>query len=271
MSHPPTVSVLVPTYNAEKTIRRALSSILAQTLQPLEIIVVDDGSVDKTVPIAKELACQLRPGFLKIVELHSNHGPGYARNVGWNIASGQFLAFLDADDSWHPNKLQIIVPFMLANSELALTGHRCLRLSENDPLPVLPKKWVVKTIYGWQLMMFGRFLLTTSVVMVKREIPYRFNASKHYSEDRLLWLQILLNGQKAVHLNLPLAYIYKAPYGEAGLSRHLWEMEKGELDIFFQLRQMGFLNRCQEIALKGWSLLKYLRRVVVCWKCWYVA
>lgn len=265
------VSVIIPTYNSQSTIYRALSSVLSQTLQPIEIIVIDDGSVDNTVSVVKEFSHQLRPDFLKLVKLDSNHGPSYARNVGWDMASGEFLAFLDADDAWHPRKLEIQAAYMLKHSELALTGHRCLRLSENDPLPVLPKKWGVKTICSWQLMMFGRFLLTTSVVMVKREIPYRFNPSKHYSEDRLLWLQIVLNGHKAARLELPLAYLYKAPYGETGQSSHLWEMEKGELDIFLQLRQMGFLSRGQEIALKGWSLLKYMRRVVVCWKRRYVA
>jgi len=266
MSQAPLVSVLLPTYNSEQTICRALSSVFAQTLQPIEVIVVDDGSTDGTLSLVKSFCSGLKPGFLKLVKLDSNHGPAYARNVGWDMASGEFLAFLDADDSWHPNKLQITASFMLANSELSLIGHRCLRLSENDPLPVLPKQWDVKTICGWQLMMFGRFLLTTSVVMVKREIPYRFDPYKRYGQDRFLWLQIVLNGYKAARLELPLAYMYKAPYGEAGQSGNLWGLEKGELDIFSQLRQMGFLNRCQEIALKGWSFLKYLRRLWICWR-----
>ena len=264
------VSVLIPTYNSEKTICRALSSVFAQTLQPIEIIVVDDGSIDGTVSLVRSFCAGQKHDFLKLVTLDHNYGPAYARNVAWDMASGEFLAFLDTDDSWHPDKLGILAPFMLTHSDLALTGHKCIRLSEHDPLPVLPKKWGVKPISGWQLMMFGRFLLTTSVVMVKREIPYRFDPHKRYGEDRLVWLQMVLNGYKAARIDLPLAYMYKAPYGETGLSSNLWEMEKGELDIFSQLRQMGFLNRWQEIALKSWSFLKYLRRVVVCWKRRYV-
>lgn len=257
------VSVIIPTYNSQSTIYRALSSVLSQTLQPIEIIVIDDGSVDNTISLVKEFSHQLRPDFLKLVKLNSNHGPAYARNVGWDMASGEFLAFLDADDSWHQLKLEIQTTYMLKHNELVLTGHRCLFLSEHDTPHILPETRNVKPISAWELLMFSCSLFTPSV-MVKREIHYRFNPSKHYLEDRLLWLKIVLNGHKVARLELPLAYLYKAPYGEAGLSNHLWEMEKGELDIFSQLRQMGFLNRGQEIALKGWSLLKYMRRVWAC-------
>lgn len=257
------VSVIIPTYNSQSTIYRALSSVLSQTLQPIEIIVIDDGSVDNTISVVKEFSHRLRPDFLKLVKLDSNHGPAYARNVGWDMASGEFLAFLDADDSWHRHKLEIQVGYMIKHKDIALTGHKCVRVSRKENSPALPKTWRVKRVSAWQLLMFGSFLFTPSVI-TRRQVPYRFDPCKRYGEDRLFWLQMVLNGYKAARLDLPLAYMYKAPYGEMGQSRHLWEMEKGELDIFLQLRQMGFLNRGQEIALKGWSLLKYMRRVWVC-------
>ncbi len=259
----PRITVIIPAHNARQTIVRALESVISQTLQPAEIIVIDDCSADDTVSAVREFPHRLGTDFLKVIALKSNHGPSYARNAGWELASGQFLAFLDADDAWHPRKLEIQSDFMLEHSELVLTGHRCLCLSEHDAVPILPETRNVKFISPWQLLMFSCSLYTPSV-MVKREIEYRFDPSKHYLEDRLLWLQIVLNGHKTARLELPLAYMYKAPYGEMGLSSDLWEMEKGELDIFLQLRQMGFLNRSQEILLKGWSLLKYLRRAWVC-------
>ena len=260
MSQVPIVSVLIPAYNSEQTIYRALSSVSAQTLQPIEIIVIDYGSVDNTISIVEEFSHQLRPDLLKLVKLDSNHGPGYARNVGWDMAAGEFLAFLDADDAWNRRKLEIQADYMLKHNELTLTGHRCGRLSEHDTPPILSETWDVKPISAWELLMFSCSLFTPSV-MVKRVIPYRFNPSKHYLEDRLLWLEIVLNGCKAARLELPLAYLYKAPYGEMGLSSHLWEMEKGELDTYTQLRKMGLLNRPEETLLKGFSFLKYVRRV----------
>lgn len=268
MSQVPTVSVVIPTYNSEQTICRALSSVFAQTLQPIEIIVIDDGSVDNTISLVKEFSHQLRPDFLKLVKLDSNHGAYYARNVGWDMASGQFLALLDSDDSWHQSKLEIQANYMVNHDELVLTAHRCVCLSEDDTPPVIPQHWNVVSIAAWQLMVSYQFW--TPSVMLRADLPYRFDPAKRYSGDRLLWIQLLLNGYKAARLELPLAYLYKAPYGERGLSSHLWETEKSELDNFSRLRQIGFLNRGQEFALKGWSFLKYMRRVVVCWKRRYV-
>lgn len=260
----PHVSVIVPAYNAQHTILRALRSVMAQKLPPIEVIVIDDGSIDNTISVVEEFSHQLRPDFLKLVKLHSNHGPSYARNVGWDMASGEFLAFLDADDAWYQRKLEIQAIYMLKHSELTLTGHRFICLSEHETPPILPETWSVKPVSTRQLLIAFQF--PTSSVMLKREIPYRFNPSKHHSEDRLLWLQIVLNGYTAARLDLPLGYRYNAFYGESGLSSHLWVAEKGELDTYTQLRKMGLLNKLEESLLKVLSFLKYLRRVWLCWR-----
>ena len=99
--------------------------------------------------------------------------------------------------------------------------------------------------------------------MVKRELPYRFDSSKRYSADRLFLLQVVLHGHRLFRLDLPLAYIHKAPYGVGGLSRQLLETEKCQLDNFTQLRQAGLIGRWQEILAKAWSVLKYMRRIWV--------
>lgn len=238
--------------------------MLAQTLQPTEIIVVDDGSTDGTVSLIRRFCNDLKPGFLKLVELKSNRGAYYARNVGWDIACGEFLAFLDSDDSWHPRKLEIQANYMAGHTELSLTAHRCVHLSEGVEPPIIPQHWNVTPIAAWQLMVTYQFW--TPSVILRADLPYRFDPAKRYSGDRLLWIQLLFNGYKVARLELPLAYIYKAPYGESGLSSHLWETEKSELDNFSRLRQMGFLNRGQEITLKGWSFLKYMRRLWIYWR-----
>ena len=108
------VSCIVPVFNGERYVAEALDSILAQTYRPLEIIVVDDGSTDGTA--------QIVAGYGKRVRAlrQSNAGPWAARNLGLSVAQGEFVAFLDADDVWHPKKLARQTARFAARPELDL-------------------------------------------------------------------------------------------------------------------------------------------------------
>jgi glycosyltransferase involved in cell wall biosynthesis len=97
------VSVIIPAYNAEPYIAITLNSVLAQTYTDLEVIVVDDGSTDRTANIVAEIAD--RDGRVSLL-IQQNAGVAAARNAGIKAARGQWLAFLDADDIWHPQKLE---------------------------------------------------------------------------------------------------------------------------------------------------------------------
>ena len=94
------ISCIVPCYNAERFLAEAIDSILAQTLSPAEIVVVDDGSTDGSAAVAARFAG--RVNYLR----QDNAGPAAARNAGLAATRGDFVAFLDADDLWHPEKLQ---------------------------------------------------------------------------------------------------------------------------------------------------------------------
>ena len=111
----PTVSVIIPLYNKGKYIGRALSSVLAQTHEPLEIIVVDDGSTDDGPEIVQK--CK-DPRTVLIRQ--ENRGPGLARNAGLSMAKGKYIAFLDADDEWYPSFLETGISY-LENDELGVT------------------------------------------------------------------------------------------------------------------------------------------------------
>lgn len=108
----PTVSVIIPAYNAERWIGEAIASVLSQTYRELEIIVVDDGSSDATCRIVKDYGDS-------VIYLHkSNGGQGSARNTGILNATGQYIAFLDADDAWLPTKLEVQMKVLGGNSDL---------------------------------------------------------------------------------------------------------------------------------------------------------
>ena len=98
----PQVSVVIPVFNGEQTIKRALDSVCAQTFSNLEVVVVDDASNDRTSDIVAQYACDR----LTIIRSPENQGAGAARNIGIAQARGRWVAFLDADDAWKPAKLE---------------------------------------------------------------------------------------------------------------------------------------------------------------------
>jgi glycosyltransferase involved in cell wall biosynthesis len=112
MTTPSLITCIVPVYNGEKYLADALGSILHQTYRPIEIIVVDDGSTDGTAAIAKSFGAAVR--YLN----QSNAGPAAARNLGLDAAEGEFIAFLDADDLWHTEKLERQMARFRARPEL---------------------------------------------------------------------------------------------------------------------------------------------------------
>ena len=105
------VSVVMPAFNAELTVREAAESVLAQTHPRLELIIVNDASEDGTAEVIAQLAS--RDTRILTIDLPKNGGPGVARNAGLAVAAGDFVAFLDADDLWHSDKLMLQLQFMV--------------------------------------------------------------------------------------------------------------------------------------------------------------
>jgi glycosyltransferase involved in cell wall biosynthesis len=123
----PLISCIVPVYNGERYLREALDSIFAQTYRPLEILVADDGSTDRTPGIVAGFGDRVR--YLR----QENQGPAAARNLGIRAATGNFIAFLDADDLWHPEKLARQMARFQARPELCY----CVTYSQNFWIPDL--------------------------------------------------------------------------------------------------------------------------------------
>jgi glycosyltransferase involved in cell wall biosynthesis len=103
---PPRVSVVIPAFNASATLRETVNSVLMQTFGDLECLVIDDGSIDDTNELVQKLAAQDARVRLLVHQRHGNHGTAQSRNLGLRCARGEFVAFLDADDAWLPDKLE---------------------------------------------------------------------------------------------------------------------------------------------------------------------
>lgn len=253
------VSVVIPCFQSGATILRAFESIVNQTLRPREVIFVDDASSDETPQILKDILIR-HPEVVRIILLDQNVGAASARNMGWDAARQPYIAFLDADDSWHPSKLELQYEFMEKNPEVSVSAHLCDYYERSSHF--LPPRDPLKLVSISPVKLLFKNYFSTPTVMLRRELPLRFEAGKRYAEDLQLWQSIAYAGHKIMRIEVPLAYIHKAAYGEAGLSSNLLEMEKGELINIIQLYKARNINAVIFLFAFVFSLLKFLKRII---------
>ena len=195
----PKVSIVIPTYNSSQYISEALDSVLAQTYKDYEIIVVDDGSTDDTIQA-------LQPYMSRIKYIYKeNGGPGSARNVGIRNAQGEYIAFLDSDDLWLPEKLEKQVRYLERYPEISLVFTDCLRLEENSLRRSKRRKFISDDML---VSIWWENLIVTSTVMVRKYCFERigtFDESGRMAEDLEMWLRIIANGYRVSFLDEILA------------------------------------------------------------------
>ncbi len=184
------VSVIIPTYNQGRFIRTSALSALEQSYQPIELIVVDDGSTDNTRQ-------QLAP-YLDRIRYFSqpNAGPSAARNNGIRQARGDWVAFLDADDLWHRLKIERQLEAIRGRSDVALVGSPSIRVLP-DALPPAP---VARAVTVRDFLMSTR--VSPSGALVRRQsfdTVGLFDESLRFSEDRDMWLRIAANFSCVLH------------------------------------------------------------------------
>lgn len=194
------VSVIIPAFNAADTITRALDSVRDQNVPSIEVIVIDDGSMDATVEI---VTANIREDEnIRLVRLQKNSGVSAARNAGIQIAQGRYLAFLDADDTWLPNKLckQIdvmekdpAVTLVSCNSQLiSEAGHAVKEGHRNRP--------PIEGYDAWKTLLIYNFLPTPTVLTrtaLVKEIG-GFDESLAVGEDLDLWIKLGIRGKITV-------------------------------------------------------------------------
>ena len=176
------ISVVIPTYNRAEIVSRAIKSVQNQTLQPFEIIVIDDGSCDDTRRIIKEQFSYCRYYY------QENKGVSSARNLGIQKAESEWIAFLDSDDEWKPNKL-VSQLSLLKNSKFCHSNEICKRNAKT-----IPQNKSHQKIRGFIFeQCLNKCIIAASTVVAHKNIFYDvglFDESIKICEDYEMWLRI---------------------------------------------------------------------------------
>lgn len=217
----------MPAYKAERYLAEAVQSVITQTLTDWELIIVNDGSPDGTGPLAERLASQ--DDRIHIIHRTVASGqPAVPRNVALAQARGRFIAFLDADDVWYPEKLEKQLA-TFADTEAAVVFAYYDRIDENGTLlsTVTSPRYV-----DYRLMLSTCYIgFLTSVIDTNKTGPVRFdeNIPLRMQEDYLLWLQLLRNGGRAVCVQKSLA-AYRVVSGS--VSRNKWKAARAQWYVY---------------------------------------
>lgn len=244
------ISIIMPAHNAEANIRTAIDSVLAQSLTDFELLILDDCSTDQTVAIVQTYT----DSRICLYVLEANLGAAGTRNYGIRQAKGRYIAFLDSDDFWKPEKLKLQLAFMQKNKVALcytaydvispdgeqITGH------VNVPESVTYRYLLRNTIIGCLTVMID----TEQTGLV--QMPAFKGA-----EDTATWLSILKKGHVAKGLTEPLAFYRK---GNVSLSSNKIQMAKHIWEVYRKNQNMSVFTALTHFPFYLWNgLTKHLR------------
>jgi len=228
------ISIVTPVYNAERFVSKTINSVLSQTYQNWEQILVNDCSTDESEEIIKGFCEQ--DARIKYVKLDKNVGEGGARNAGLEVARGRYIAFVDSDDLWKPNKLESQLAFMRKeNIGFTFTAYELIAEDDTKLRKVLKAP---KTMTYKQLL--KNTVIGCSTVMIDRKIvgDFRMPVSRLFV-DHPTWFSILKRGHVAYGVNEVLTE-YRIV--KSGLSYNKLKEMKRKWKMYRVTENMNFLN-----------------------------
>lgn len=242
---PGLVSIVMPAYNAAASLAESVHSVLQQTYQQWELIVVDDGSADASVAIARRLAAQ--DERIRVIVQGENRGIAEARNTGIDAACGQYLSFLDSDDLWLPHKLSVQVEFLQARHAGFCFASYCRwdgTQTVGAPVPV-PRS------VRYSHLLCGNAIACLTVLIDRERVP-SFRMPRIPHEDYAAWLAILRGGVVAYGIPIDVARYRLSPKSVSAnkFRSALWTWR---------------ILRTQErlpLARAGWCFLRYAVRAI---------
>jgi len=236
------ITAVIPCYNSEATIQQAVESVLNQSTPVNEIIVLDDHSTDQTVLILKKL--QKNHSQIQIITHDQNQGPGRLRNLGIQLAQSKYVAFLDADDYWHLDKIKIFCEqpdvFFWASRYSTDPASNNILINQTGKIPFIKQ-------------LLKNQVATPTAIINKEMIHERFDETMRYCEDYEYFTRLTYH--YGLYLNQSILCITSK---QKGLSRHLFKMRLGEIRMYFKA-----VKYCKPILfwlpfLILYSLIKHL-------------
>lgn len=237
----PTVSVIIHTYNNEKFIGETIDSVLGQTYSDYEIIVVDDGSVDRTHDALLPYLHKIRYHYKE------NGGIASAKNAGIRLSEAEFIAFLDHDDLWVPDKLDVQMKYFAANPQVGLVYGKYASFRGDTELRIKPEKGYS----GWIFTrLLSKSIIQTSTVMVKREC---LDVVGQYDESFIL--------ADEYDMFLRIAKRYQCGFVDKVITRYrVHDANASKNDLLFDKENLGvykkIYNGCADLDEKEKKILR---------------
>jgi teichuronic acid biosynthesis glycosyltransferase TuaG len=255
------ISIIVPVYNAEAYIEDTIQMVLQQTYQDWELLLVDDGSLDGSAEVIRKYLdlCEAS-GRIRLICRQTNAGAASARNTGLDEAAGRYIAFLDADDIWRPEKLEKELAFMKHNDAgFVFTSYE---FGNEDGIPTGKAVHVPKTLTYKEAL--SRTVIFTSTVLIDTlKIDKKLIRMPMVgSEDTAAWWNILRAGYTAYGLEEYLV-IYRRPKGTSLSSDkrkavgRIWNLYRNVEGLGIGASSWYFL---------GWAIRAVWRRIVPDWR-----
>ncbi len=250
----PKVSVIIPAYNSMRFLPKTIESVWEQTFSDYEIIVINDGSSDKI----EEWIATIDDPKLKLIS-QKNQGVSVARNTGIKHSKGEYIAFLDADDLWHPTKLEKQVYVLDQNTDVGLVYAWVNYVDENGNIGgKISKNYAEGEV--WEKLIEGDLIKCGSVPMVRHncfKTVGLFDTKINYAQGWEMWLRIAENYKFKV-IKEPLTYYRSHP----GNKSKKWEIMEENYQIIFD---KAFANASKE-QLKCKDYAYALSRIRIAWK-----
>lgn len=227
------VSIITPSYNSEQFISKTIDSVLSQTYSNWELIIIDDKSPDHSNDIIHEYVC--KDSRIKLVELEENRGPAVARNAGIKLAKGKYIAFLDADDLWMPEKLSIQISIMI-KKRLAFTYTSYFLIGEDgNDLGIFE----TKAEATYEAMLKGSFIGCLSAIYDTEKLGKLYMPDVLKRQDYALWLNILKTTDAVEGILSPLG-IYRIR--EESVSSNKIAAASYQWKIYREVEKLSFIK-----------------------------